>query len=40
MVINVPYIDATMHHLASAMVMGPGQEYADIRDWFPSGLRR
>jgi hypothetical protein len=40
MVINVPYIDANMHHLASAMVMGPGREYADIRDWFPSGLRR
>ncbi|CAN7668976.1 YkgJ family cysteine cluster protein [Acidovorax sp. LjRoot194] len=35
---NVPYLNATDHHVGAVVALGPHQEYADIREWFPVGL--
>jgi Fe-S-cluster containining protein len=34
---SVPYLNLMEHHAAAVVLMGQGQAYDDIRQWFPEG---
>lgn len=36
--VNVPYLDVFEHQLYGVTILGPAQDFDDVRAWFPHGL--